>query len=251
MVSQRSIIVDVFPQSAFRHLDRDAIVCIDVIRATTTLITSVAQGRVTHPAVSVSEAMTVARTLKDPLLAGEVNGIRPGGFEIQNSPAAVAARADVWRPLVLVSTSGTQLIANAKPCSAVYIASFQNITATADHLASRHRRVAIIGAGSLGEFRCEDQMAAAWLAGMLVDWGFRPEDELTSALVKRWRNVGSDRAAEGDSAAYLRRTGQHADLEFVLNHVDDLELVCVFESGQIRSVPEPKPCFRAGDAVNL
>ena len=38
--NSRTVTIDAFPESAFRHLGREAIVCIDVIRTTTTLVSS-------------------------------------------------------------------------------------------------------------------------------------------------------------------------------------------------------------------
>jgi hypothetical protein len=38
-------------------------------------------------------------------------------------------------------------------------------------------------------------------------------------------------------AEYLRRTGQLADLDFVLSHLDDVDAVFAFADGELRRVP--------------
>jgi len=230
---KRVVTIDAFPESAFRHLERDAIICIDVIRTTTTLVSSVSQGRLSFPVPNVERALELASYLDSPLLAGEIDGRKPEGFTLEDSPSAILARKDTWRPLVLLSTPGTKLIANAAACPAVYIASFQNLSATAEHVAARHDRVALLGAGTDGEFSCEDQMAAAWLARKLVEWEFEPEDMPTAEMIARWSDTDISLTGWGNSAASLRRAAQTKDLDFVLDHVDDLDLVCCYRDEEV------------------
>lgn len=82
--------------------------------------------------------------------------------------------------------------------------------------------VAILGAGTRGEFREEDQLCAAWIAAALVDAGADATPE-TLDLVRRWRDEPVVRITEGRSAAYLRDSGQLADLAYILDHVADLD----------------------------
>src|SRR5256886_17476933 len=94
----------------------DVIVAVDVVRPTTTAVTAVAQGRRCFTAPSVAAARRCAARLERPLLAGEIDSIMPDGFDLNNSPSAIAARTDVERPLVPASSSGTPLI-HAAPLS--------------------------------------------------------------------------------------------------------------------------------------
>jgi 2-phosphosulfolactate phosphatase len=247
MTPRRTVKIDAFPTSAFRYLEHDAIACIDVIRATTTVATSLARGRRTYVAASPDEAREMAARLSHPLLSGEVGGLMPEGFEIQNSPAAVQVRGDMERPLVLVSSSGTQLLVNACGGNAVvYAACLRNMEATVDELAESHDRVALLGAGSRNEFRCEDQMAAGKIAARLIERGYVAEDMGTEQMAARWAEAEVSLIAWGKSAEYLRRSHQHKDLEFVLAHVDDLGFACRFdglEAHAHRTEITPAPAF--------
>jgi 2-phosphosulfolactate phosphatase len=171
---------------------------------------------------TLDAALEVAAGLDRPLLAGELGGNMPYGFDLNNSPAALAGRTDLDRPLVLLSTSGTRLLSRTVPDQAVYAACLRNLTAQVARLAGRHERVAVIGAGARGQFRTEDQLACARIAGGLADAGYRPSRR-TAELVERWRDAPVEMVASGASAHYLRRTGQVDDLEFILAHVDDLD----------------------------
>src|SRR5581483_7708645 len=108
----------------------------------------------------------------------------PYGFDLNNSPAQVEGLHDLDRPLILLSTSGTKLIHEAaRAADAVYVGCLRNITATAERLAAGHERVAVLGAGTRGEFRQEDQLGCAWVARALVDAGFEPQDDRTETIV--------------------------------------------------------------------
>jgi 2-phosphosulfolactate phosphatase len=219
-------------------------VVIDVIRSTTTAVTALATGRRCFVAASIEEAEALARTVESALLAGEVAGVRPAGFDLNNSPAEIATRRDVDRPLVLVSSSGTRVMVEYGRLRPVVVACLRNVTAVARHLASVGSPVHLIGAESRGEFRDEDQLCAAWIAERLIEDGYRGTDEVVE-LVERWRGAPVEAIESGASAAYLRGSGQGEDLEFVLEHVDDLPNVAITDG---REVVLTRSAFPAGIA---
>ena len=94
-----SVIIDCFPESALRYNRGYAIVAVDVIRATTTIATAVSRGWRCFPVPSLEAAWRVSAKLHNPLLMGEVRGVVPEGFEMNNSPAALAHRTDVLSSL--------------------------------------------------------------------------------------------------------------------------------------------------------
>jgi len=228
----KTVLIDCFPESARRYREC-AVVAIDVIRATTTAITAAAAGWRCFPVPTLEAAQETADRMRDPLLCGEVAGIMPPGFHLNNSPAALVGRRDVHRPLILLSSSGTRLIHEARYCDELYLACFRNYRAVARHLAAGHERVALIGAGSLRQFREEDQMCCAWIADLLLASGFEPENSKTMGIVERWRGVPASACAVFQSADYLRRSGQTRDLDFTLSHVDDLDASYTVEDGEV------------------
>jgi 2-phosphosulfolactate phosphatase len=243
-----SVIIDYLPSSAARYVDRYAIVAIDVIRAATMAVTAVADGRRCIVAADLADALAIRDRIGDAVLAGELGGERPDVFEMNNSPADLALRTDVERPLVMLSSSGTQLMLEAgKSAHGGYVACFRNLGAVARHLIGRHRRVAVIGAGSRNEFREEDQMGCAWLAEILVAAGYRAENGQTTQIIHRWRGAAPTACETGHSVDYLRSSGQLRDFDFIVGHVDDLDLVCTIEGNEIRGVPEALPLEAAGD----
>lgn len=238
MSRDRSVRITCFQDGAAEPLAAAATVCIDVFRATTTAVTAVVAGRRCFPAGSLEEAVPLAAALHQPLLVGELGGSMPYGFDLQNSPAAVAERPDVWRPAIVLSTAGTPLLIAAAQTGRSYAACLRNWTAAAD-AAAASAHVEIVGAGARGEFREEDQICCAWIAERLAAAGHAFADAATAEIVERWSGRPVDAIADGHSAAYLRDTGQAADIDFVLGHVDDVACAFVMSAGELVAVTDP------------
>lgn len=228
-----SVVIDSFPDSAHRYRDRYAIVVVDVIRATTTITTALSRGGRVFPVQTTDEAFVLASTLEDPILVGELGGNMPYGFDLTNSPAEAATLTDIHRPMVFVSSSGSQLFRNAVGSEPVYAACFRNFSAVANYIIDRNQRVAILGAGTRGEFRREDQMGCAWVAEKLVEAGYQAETQLTKGYISRWSGANPEEVRDGNSADYLRRSDQEQDLEFVIQHIDDLDVVPSLVNGEL------------------
>jgi len=234
MGARREVQIDALADSVHRHVDR-AIVCIDVLLSSTTVVTALAQGRRTLLAGTVAEARVHARGLTSPLLVSEPGLPGAEGPEFCGGPLSLETGGDPSRPLVVVSPVA-QLLHNARSAPAVYVACLRNMSATAELLAQRHERVTLVGAGHGSEVRYEDQMVAAWIARKLMAKGFEAEGHYTTREVERWSRVDVSVAALGRGAEFLRRMGRGGELDFVLSRIDDLDLACRFHGGEMQQV---------------
>ncbi len=230
---RNTFVIDCFPESAAKYRGGFAVVAIDVIRATTMAITCVALGRRCFPVHSLEAARLLKESLPHALLAGELAGDQPDGFEMTNSPAELSERRDTGRPLILLSSSGTRLIFGARGSDATYLSCFRNYEAVAQHVIGRHASVAILGAGSRGEFREEDQMCCAWTGDILMAAGYSPANRFTAEIVQRWRDVPPQACASGNSAKYLARSGYRKDLDYILDRINDLSAAFQMKSGEV------------------
>ena len=219
----KTVSICCFADGSYEYAPDRALVAVDVIRATTTAVTAISMGRECHLVPTLEAAFDAASRLPNALLTGEQGGETPAGFELTNSPAQLAARTDTSRPLVLLSSTGTRLMCAIGQSDSAYLACFRNYRATIDHLAANYETVTLIGAGTRGDFREEDQMCCAWIADGLMQSGFTPGDEATVRLTKRWRGVPRDAFRSSKSVAYLKRSGQLHDLDFILSHFDDVD----------------------------
>jgi 2-phosphosulfolactate phosphatase len=221
------VAIDCFPERLDLYPLPYTVVAVDVIRTTTTALTGVRLGRRCLPVPTLESVDERAAMLEEPILVGELGGYMPFGFDVNNSPTALEARRDDRRPMVLLSTSGTRLVCGPARDQVVLAASLRNYRATISHLVGLHDRVVVIGAGARGEFREEDELCCAWIAEGLAQAGYELENAETRHSIARWHGASVSEISVGKSAKYLQDTGQHADLEYVLSHVDDVDQVLV------------------------
>jgi 2-phosphosulfolactate phosphatase len=232
-----TVLIDSFPESASRYKENYVIIVVDVFRFTTTVTTALSLGRRVYPVQTSDHAFIKASTLTNPMLVGELGGNMPYDFDLSNSPALIAERTDVrqknHRPIVIVSSSGSQLLLNALGSGAVYAACLRNISAVCGYVASRHPKIAVLGAGTHGQFRREDQLCCAWIAERLVKLGYVPENAETQQYIEKWSGASLDDLRHGRSAAYLQRSGQEQDIDFTLKCIDDLPIVPVLMNDEL------------------
>ena len=232
-MSRKTVAIDCISEVVHPFGEGCAVVVIDVIRSITVAATAIESGRKCFFAPSVEAAFLLAKTLDNPLLVGEMGGSMPYGFDMNNSPVEIEIRKDILRPAIMVSSSGIPLLYSLRDCNSVYVSCIRNYGATIKHLAELCSRVVVLGAPTRGEFREEDQLCCAWIAEGLMKTGFVPEDNRTIAIVNNWKNKPVTVCGEGKSAEYLRRSGQVKDLDFILNHVNDLNSALSIRNDEI------------------
>jgi 2-phosphosulfolactate phosphatase len=232
----KTVIIDCYYNGDKKYPSNYCIVAVDVIRATTTAITSVACGRRCFPASSLEMALEISHRLENPLLGGELGGNMPFGFDIQNSPSQIEKRFDLERPLILLSTSGTRLIQLYSDSEALYLGSLRNYKSLIKHLLQNHSKIALIAAGTREEFREEDKLCCSWIAKELIQNGFIAENNETKELINDWGDCNVEIILEGKSANFLRSSGQEEDLKFILSHINDLDNIYKFVNSEIIEV---------------
>ncbi len=66
--------------------------------------------------------------------------------------------------------------------------------------------------------------------------GYRPGNEQTARLVERWSGAPVNAFLGSNSVEYLRDIGQLSDLNFILEHIDDVDAVFALANGEITSL---------------
>jgi 2-phosphosulfolactate phosphatase len=140
-----------------------AAVVIDVLRATTTILTALANGADTVvPVLAPEEAFQVVQDNPNRqfILGGERQSLLIPGFHLSNSPLEYTASRVSGRPILFTTTNGTRAIRRAAGADLVYLASFLNAPAIAKELTARGKPVAICCAGHHDQFSLEDTACA-------------------------------------------------------------------------------------------
>lgn len=149
-------------------------VCVvfDVLRATTTMVTALANGAAAMlPVAEISEAVAHLRAQPGLLLAGERGGLRITAeqaqgveFDFGNSPREFTADRVAGRTIVVTTTNGTRALRACAGARTVLIGSFHNLRAIT-HWLKQHRphKLLLVCSGTHEEAALEDTLAAGAL----------------------------------------------------------------------------------------
>jgi 2-phosphosulfolactate phosphatase len=191
------------------QLRASACAVIDVIRATSTIVTALAQGSPgVQPVASVADAFALKERNSKALLAGERGGQALSGFDLGNSPEDFTTQRVQGRSIILTTTNGTQALAVCAGARAVVTASLLNLDAVAERLREIGPPWIIVCAGCEGEFGVDDAIVAGALAEAL---------DQEHALVSLYRSVRNELAATllGSAAGReLLKVGLEKDVPF-------------------------------------
>jgi 2-phosphosulfolactate phosphatase len=215
-----------------------AVVVIDVLRATTTIIHALAAGATAViPCLEIDEAKQIAARLgADAILGGERGGRRIEGFHLGNSPAEYTATSVGRKTVVFTTTNGTRAMRLCHRARRVLLGAFVNFSAVCDALAGEP--VAhLLCAGTDGAITREDVL----FAGAVVnEWvrhrrGSSPVklNDQAELAADAWRSAASDLAAgslltdalrESRGGRNLLEIGQEHDVE-IAAMIDRFDLV--------------------------
>jgi 2-phosphosulfolactate phosphatase len=149
------------------HNDEAIVVVIDVLRATSAIVTALANGAKSMiPVATVEEAK--ALQTQGYLAAAERNGEMLKGFDFGNSPLSYLSKAIKDKQIAISTTNGTQAIAVAKDAKQIIIGSFLNAKAIVSYLCEQNRPVIFLCAGWKNKFNLEDTLFAGHIATELL-----------------------------------------------------------------------------------
>ena len=220
---------------------------IDVLRATTTIITALASGvSKICPCVDAEDAKHRAKSIEDGLylLGGEERGQRISGFHSGNSPLEYLDSNRIANRVVLFSTTnGTPAVKRAYLGSGlpVYLLALTNLSAASSILVKSIldkslREVLLVCAGRNGKPSLEDffcaGLAVQRIRHGLLKVGISPDLSDCATIALRFAIANARSPSEVLSASehgrYLQRIGFAADLEFA-SQIDKYQVVPVFD----------------------
>jgi 2-phosphosulfolactate phosphatase len=164
------------PLRIFNSNQPTAIVAIDALRATTTMVTAFQCGvEAIIPVSSVEEARDLQEANPSWLLAGEVGGIAPEGFQLGNSPLEWLARSEelMGKTLIMSTTNGTRLLKRLQqetqhPQDILFIGALVNRSILCEEiLQGPFATVLLCCAGHEGQVSLEDTACAGYLTQRL------------------------------------------------------------------------------------
>jgi 2-phosphosulfolactate phosphatase len=190
-------------------LSGSSAVVIDVIRATSTIVTALANGATgVQPVAEVADAFALKAQNPGALLAGERGGAPLPGFDLGNSPEDFTRKRVKRKRIILTTTNGTQALAACAGARTVIAAALLNLDAVAERLRKIGPPWIILCAGCNGHFGVDDAIVAGALAEAL---------EQDHAFVHLYRSVRknlSEALLGSDAGRELAKIGMQKDIPY-------------------------------------
>lgn len=226
------------------NLKDKIVVVVDIFRATSTMVTALANG--VNSIIPVAD-LEVCRSYKNRgyIIAGERNGMPAEGFQLGNSPLSYVENAHAGANIALTTTNGTLAIEKSKEGSEeVLIGAFLNLKATADYLSVKENNVLIHCAGWKGKFNLEDSLfAGALVAALSGSHGFDCDGAL--AMEALYQAHQDDLRTFLNQASHAKRLQNHKieeDIDFCLR-LNEYPIVGKLIEGELKGelVHQTKP----------
>ena len=239
-----------YEHSAPGKLAGSVCVVFDVLRATSVIVTGLANGaRSFIPVSEISEALQYRSAHPDVLLAGERNGLKishavSGGmaFDLGNSPREFLHSRIAQRDIVTTTTNGTRALRACVLAEAVLAAAFLNLKATAHWLvAHKPQKIIAVCAGTGADGALEDVLGAGALIELLTqsELALELSDAAKLALFS-YQQAASEletvMAQTQNGARLLKNPELNADVEFCRRRDDVSVVELMGKDGKIRAV---------------
>jgi 2-phosphosulfolactate phosphatase len=169
-----------------RDLSATTCVVFDVLRATSSMITGLANGCTEiYPVRTIEEALALKKKRPDAVLGGERHGDLIEGFQVGNSPLEYLAIHG--SAVITTTTNGTVALCACEHAKRVLVGAILNIAALAAEVRrSSPEQLLLVCAGTFAEFALEDAVAAGLLIAEFGDAELTDSAQAASTFAKAY-----------------------------------------------------------------
>lgn len=205
------------------YLENKIVVVIDMLRATSVIITALANGaKEVFPILTVEEALKKKEELImkriHPLLGGERNALKIDGFDFSNSPLEYTSDKVQGKSIILSTTNGTRAINLSLKAEEILIGAIINAKAVTMELKKYNKDVVFINAGTNGEFSMDDFICSGYMINLLCE----KDNHDLSDIAKTAKYIYENNTNLID---YIKEA-RHYNILKSLNLLKDLEYCC-------------------------
>lgn len=227
--------------SVEKDLRNHVVIVVDVLRATSVMITATQHGvRFILPVAEVEEAVEKARQLGNQrvLLCGERQAKPIPEFHLSNSPLEYTPEMVSGRVMVMTTTNGTRAILRARDAQMLFLGSFLNASAVAHAARENGENIVIVCAGTNGKFSLDDILCSGAIIARLLELdGNQYLDDLARTALTLYDSYRDDLRASLVGCTHverLRSLGMEEDIRFCLQE-DVMDAVPCYMDGVIRN----------------
>lgn len=220
-------------------LANKTVIVIDVLRATSTMLTALAHGaKEIYPVETVLQA----KQLQQPhyLMGGERSCRKIPGFDFGNSPLEYRDDRIAGKTIIVTTTNGTRAIQKAGKAATIFTGSLLNGKACAEAAAALNKDIVILCSGTQDVYAFEDGLCAGQLVDELLrlfqhqraEWGV---NDFGLSMLHVFRHVEGDipRALlQSSNGKRLCKLGFEEDVHYCAQ-LNQVPLVPVLREGKL------------------
>jgi len=208
-------------------------VVVDVLRATTTIITAFEFGvKCILPVESIEQCRDFQ--MKGYIGAAERGGKKVEGFKLGNSPFDFLNPCYAGKKIVFTTTNGTKTISSIKTAERIIFGAFVNLEAVSGYLNDLKKDVIIVCAGWEGEVNLEDTLFAGALISKLTS-SFSKEGDAAILAHRLYTQTGDDLTGSLEESSHIRRLRKldlQRDIDFCLE-LNKYDIIPEMVNGEI------------------
>lgn len=201
----------------YYSVENKIVVVIDIFRATSCMVTALANGIQSIIPVARVEACKALQE-KGYLAAAEREGKKVEGFDLDNSPFSYLNPELKGQTLAMTTSNGTLAISKVKEADQVVIGAFLNKAALVQHLLKEQKDILLLCAGWRGRVNLEDSTFAGAILTDLINDFFYANDACGMARSTFHLAQNNPKRFLTDSSHFqrLKNMGNEADIDFCL-----------------------------------
>ncbi|TDX51544.1 2-phosphosulfolactate phosphatase [Orenia marismortui] len=212
-------------------------IVIDTLRATSTIVTALANGaKKVIPVVNIEEAKGLATKEDNCLLTGERDGIKVEGFDLGNSPLDYSKDVVENRKIILTTTNGSKCFVRLGLAQEVIVFSLLNLKAIINYLKEK-TDIVFCCAGTRGEFALDDFITAGKAISVLLNYGgIELSDRALVAYNTYLQNKDNLASVikSSKSGRNLIKLGREVDIDYILTS-EKMDIVPIYTKGKIKA----------------
>ena len=219
------------------EISNKAILIVDILRATSTIITAIANGALfLIPVNTPQEAFILYEKYnREPLLGGEVDGKRIEGFHLGNSVSEYSDSVVKDKPIIIRTTNGTRAVNVCSSARHLVIGSFFNQSSCCHFLSQLGSDILIVCSGKEGKFGIEDAVFAGACVNKLSQIARIDKSDSAIAVEMLYQHCKSNILKvlrDSEHGRYLISIGLGDDLT-LCSQVDTITVVPIYHNGKI------------------
>lgn len=221
------------------YLRAKTAIVIDVLRASTTIVTALEHGAMqVIPAADPEEATVLAERIGrgNYLLGGERNALKIPDYHLGNSPLEYTPKAVEDKTLILTTSNGTAAIIAAKNASRVIIGCMRNRAAAAKAAVEAGQDILLLCAGTAGAFSADDICCAGAIVesinALIKEPAAYNDLALVSSLIYAAWKDGSANLADTTHYRRLKSLHMEEDLAYCFQ-TDVSDIVPQYKNGTL------------------